>query len=98
MNESQHQGQVGQQAQKNTALPPNLTVRLGTLTHTFQNYAKRANTRQEKHYLFGIVESVGTAIAQEIRGAGSGPNAGGFSIEEWMQECGVQPEWGQLAA
>lgn len=92
------QGMQQQNAQKNSALPSNLTVRLGTLTHVFQGYAKRANTRQEKHYIFAVVESAGTAIAQEIRGAGSGRAADDFSIEEWMQECGVDPQWGQLAA
>jgi len=85
------------QSQKSTAsLPSNLTVRVGTLTHIFQGYAKRSQTKQDKHYLFALVESVGTAIAQEIHGL-PGRGADVFSIEEWMTECGVQPEWGQIA-
>jgi len=95
---SETSGMQQNQGQKTSpsALPPNLTVRITTLTHIFQNYAKRSQTKQDKHYLFGIVESVGTAIVQETRGVSS--LGGGFTIDEWMTECGVSPEWGQLAA
>jgi hypothetical protein len=91
------QGMQQQNAQKNSALPSNLTVRLATLTHVFQGYAKRSQTKQDRHYIFALVESVGTAIAQEIHGV-PGRGADVFSIEEWMTECGVDPQWGQLAA
>jgi hypothetical protein len=86
---------TGQNQAKNA--PGMLHIPLPTITHVFQNYAKRSQTKQEKHYLFALAESVGTAIAQQTRG-GPGQQDGGFSIEAWLTECGIDPQWGQLAA
>jgi hypothetical protein len=94
--------QATQKEQAQGKLPTTLNVPLSILTNTFNGYAKRAVTRADKHYLFGIVEGLGTAIVQQnIRGpnAGSGgANGGGFTLENWMTECGVSPDWATIAA
>lgn len=74
----------------------NLNIPISTLTNTFSNYAKRVHTRQDKHYLFSIVEGLGTQILQHNRTAGG--NDGGFNMDEWMTECGVDPQWATIAA
>jgi hypothetical protein len=92
------------QGQK-TPLDTKLNIPLTILTTTFRNYAKRAHTSAEKHYLFTVVEGLGTTIAQQTRatgGPGGGPggtgNNGGFDTEEFMSECGVDPQWATIAA
>jgi hypothetical protein len=79
------QGGGGQTAKATMPVPLNL------LTQTFQNLAKRANTREQKHYLFIVGEGVGGAITKQYPG-------GGFNAEEWMTECGIQHEWATIAA
>ena len=66
-----------------------LKVPVSTLTQTFANLAKRTSTRAEKHYLFGITEGVATAIANQKPG---------FDTDEFIRECGVNPEWATIAA
>jgi hypothetical protein len=53
--------------------------------------AKRANTREMKHYLFVVCEGIGGGISKQYPG-------GGFNAEEWMTECGVLSEWATIAA
>jgi hypothetical protein len=76
-----------------------LNISVTLLTTTFANFAKRARTSAEKHYLFSIVEGLGTNITQNTRGGtGAGGGGGVFNHEEWMSECGVDPQWATLAA
>ncbi len=70
-------------------MDPNLKVPLSTITNTFNRYAKRATTNTEKHYLFEITEAVGTAIGQQHSGV---------TVEDFILACGVNPEWGKVAA
>ena len=84
---------TGQNQAKNA--PGMLHIPLNVLTQTFQNLAKRASTGQQKHYLFVVGETLGSAISKQYPGGGP---SGGFSPEEWMTECGIQNEWAQLAA
>ena len=101
MDQSQ-QGSGSTQKQP-TPLSTNLQIPLPTLTHAIQALAKRAQTREQKHYLFVVAEGLGTAIQSCFRGAGGGnvggggPN-GGFTAEGFMSDCGVDPEWATIAA
>jgi len=90
-------GQQGGQTQPKGNLTPigQMTVPLNLLTQTFQALAKRANSREQKHYLFVVVEGICGAITKQYP---SGGPTGGFNSEEWMTECGVQHEWATIAA
>ena len=70
-------------------MDPNLKVSLSTITQPMTHYAKRATTNTEKKYLFEIVEALGTAI---------GKQQPGFDADEFILACGVNPEWGKVAA
>jgi hypothetical protein len=67
----------------------NQTVTLSTLTTVLAGFARRATTRAEKHYIYGVVEGIGTAI---------GKGNSNFNNEEFLTECAVQPEWASIAA
>ena len=81
----------------------NLKVSLSAITTYLNNYSKRLGTRTDKHQFYELVEGLGTAIAKQtspIQGQGGGGNAnpGGFNTTDWMTECGVHPEWANVAA
>lgn len=70
----------------NTAAP---TVPVGTIKKVLNNYARHASTAQEKHFIFSLCEQLGG----EIRSISSG-----FNEADWLQQCGVKPEWATVAA
>jgi hypothetical protein len=70
-------------------MDPNLKVPLNSITNGFTRCAKRATNPNEKKYLYDVTEAVGTAILQHTPG---------LTVEEFLRGCGVDPEWGKIAA
>jgi hypothetical protein len=67
----------------------NATVPVTVIIKTLNNYARHATSPGEKHMVFTFTEQ----LAGEIRGI-----VPGFSETEFLQACGVKPEWATAAA
>lgn len=91
----QHSPQTSSGHQKQDGGTTTLNVPIAVLTNGFRYQAQRAHTVQDKKYLFAIVEGLGAQISQQLKGGGQ---AGSFNMETWLTDCGVDPQWGQIAA
>jgi hypothetical protein len=74
---------------RGTSMDPNVKIPLSILTNTLKRSASRATSQMEKKYLFELTEALGTTIAHEEHGV---------TVQDFIIACGVNPEWGKVAA
>jgi hypothetical protein len=67
----------------------NATIPITVLTKTIKKYAQHSTSPSEKHVLYTLTENLGGEIRAIVPG---------FNETEFLNQCGVKPEWATTAA
>lgn len=65
------------------------TIPVSTVAKVIKKYALHATSANERHLMYALTEQLGGEINQATPG---------FSETEFLNQCGVKPEWAHEAA